>query len=79
MDHRSQPKLRLAAVTFAQGQLCLNRAGCMLNIKSQRQDPDILIFFLLYEHITKKLGHILKPLVSQFYSDLSVRLSDIAK
>ena len=44
MDHGSQPKSRLSSVTFAREPLCLNRAGPMLNITSQRQDPEIWIF-----------------------------------
>ena len=44
MDHGSQPKSRLASVAFAREPLCLNRAGSMLNITSQWQEPEILIF-----------------------------------
>ena len=41
-------KSRLAAVTFARELYCLNRAGAMLNITSQWQEPEILIFLLEY-------------------------------
>ena len=53
MDRGSQPKSRLASVTFAWEMLCLNRAGSMLNITSQRQDPEILIF--CYKSIPRKI------------------------
>ena len=43
MNHRSQPKSRLASVTFARELPCLDRAGSMVNITSQWQDPEILI------------------------------------
>ena len=59
MDHRSQPKSRLASVTFLWELLCLNRAGSMLNIMSQWQDPEIFTFVIRVYY--KKLGHILKP------------------
>ena len=78
MDRGSQPKSRLASVTFAWEMLCLNRAGSMLNITSQRQDPEILIFcYIRVYH--EKSGHMLKPFVPKFRSDLSVRLRDIAE
>ena len=35
-------------------------------------------FFVLREHY-EKLGHMLKPLVAKFRSDISVRLRDIAE
>ena len=49
----------------------------MLNIKSQWQDREILIF--RYKSILRKIGHILKLLVLKFHSDLSVRSRDIAE
>ena len=76
MNHGSQPKSRVASVTFARELLYLNRAGSILNITSQWQDPEILIF--CYGSILRKIGHILKPLVPKFRSDLSVLLRDIA-
>ena len=45
LDHGSQPKSRLAAVTFARELYCLNRAGAMLNITNQWQVPEIYIFY----------------------------------
>ena len=77
MDHGSQPKSRLASVTFARELLCLNRAGSMLNITSQWQDPEILIF--CYKSILRKIGSHAKTPMSKFRSDLSVRLRDIAE
>ena len=61
MDHGPQSKSLLASVAFAREFLCLNRADSMLNVTSQWQDPEILIFVkrVYYE----KLGHMLKPLV----------------
>ena len=70
MDHGSLPKSRLTAVTLARELLCLNRAGSMLNITSQWQDPEILIFTISVYY--EKLGHMLEPLVPKFRSDLSV-------
>ena len=75
----SQPKSRLAAVTFARELLCLNRAGSMLNIKSQWQDSEFFIYFFVIRVYYEKLGHVLKPLVSKFRSDLSARLRDIPR
>ena len=57
MDHGSQPKQRLASATFARELLCLNRAGSMLNITTQVQDPDLLFFVRRVYH--EKLGHVL--------------------
>ena len=71
MDHGSQPKSRLASVTFAQELLCLNRAGPMLSIASQWKDPD---FFLVVRVYYENLGQMLKPVVPKFHSDLSLRL-----
>ena len=77
MDHGSQPKSRLVSVAFARELLCLNKAGSMLNITSQGQDPEILIFAIrVYYEI---LGHMLSPPMTKFRSDLSVRLRDIAE
>ena len=76
MDHRSQSKSRLDSVSFARELLCLNRPGSKLNITSQWQHPD---FFFVIRVYYEKLGHILKPLVPKFRSDLSVRLRDIAE
>ena len=75
MDHESQPKSRLASVTFARELLCLNKAGSMLDIMSQWQDPDFFVIRAYYE----KLGYMLKPLVPKFRSDLSVHSTDIAE
>ena len=77
MDHGSQPKSRLASVAFARELLCLNRAGSMLNITSQWQDPEILFFVMSI--LRKKLRHMLKPPMSKFRSYLSVRSMDIAE
>ena len=77
MGHGSQPKSRLASVAFVRELLCLNRAGSMPNITSQRQDLEILIF--CHKSILQKLGHMLKLLVPKFHFDLSVRLRDIAE
>ena len=66
--------LRLATVAFARKLRCLNRAGNMLSITSQWQDPDF--FFLLLEYIAKiSRSRMLKPLVSEFCPDLSVGLT----
>ena len=78
MDCRSQRKSRMAPVTFARELLCLDRAGSMLNITSQWQDTEILIFCYIRVYY-KKLGHMLKPLAPKFHSDLSVCLRDIAE
>ena len=77
MNHGLQPESRLAYVTFSRKLLCLNRAGSILDITSQWQDPEILILVIRVYYET--LGHMLKPLVSKFSSDLSVRLRDIAE
>ena len=77
MDHGSHSNLRLAAVAFARELLCLNRAGSMLNITTQWQDPQFLNF--CYKSKYEKTGHMLKPLVPKFRSYLSVRLRDIAE
>ena len=76
MDDGSQPKSRLAAITFAWELLCLNRAGFMLNMTSQRQDPDILIF--CYKSILRKIGRMLKLLLPKFRPDIPVGLRNIA-
>ena len=78
MDHWSQPKSQLSSLTFVRELLCLNRAGSVLNITSQWQDPEILFFFVIRVYY-EKLGHMLKSLVAKFRSDLFVRLSDIAE
>ena len=52
MDDGSQPKSRLAFVAFAWELLCLNRVGSMLKIRSQWQDPEILVF--CYKSILRK-------------------------
>ena len=77
MDHGSQSKSRLASVTFAQELPCLNRAGSMLNITSN--DKNLKFCFFVMGVYYEKLGHMLKPLVPKFRSDLSVRLRDIAE
>ena len=77
MDCRSQRKSRLAPATFARELLCLNRAGSVLNITSQWQEPEMLIF--CYKSILQKIGHMLKHLAPKIRSDLSVRLTDIAE
>ena len=83
MDHGSQPKSRLASVSFARELLCLNRAGSMLNISSQWQDPEILIFVVnmhcMHDFCYEKLGHMLKTPMSKFRSGLSIRLRDITE
>ena len=45
----------------------------MLNIASQWQDPDILMF--RQRAYYEKIGHMLKPFAPKFRSDLSVRLT----
>ena len=50
----------------------------MLNITSQCQDLEILCFSVIRSYY-EKLGRMLKPPVSKFRSDLSVRLKDIAE
>ena len=77
MDPGSQPKSRLASVTFARELICLNRTGSMLSITSQRQDCKILIFVIRIYY--EKIGHMLKTLVPKFRSDLFVRLRAIAE
>ena len=42
----SQPRSRLAAVTFARELNRLNRAAARLNIKSQWEDPQIWFFVI---------------------------------
>ena len=79
MDHGSQPKPRLAYVTFAPERVCLNRPGSMLSIMSQRQDPEILIYFFVIRVYYEKLGHMVKPFMPKFLSDLSVRSRDITE
>ena len=49
----------------------------MLNIMIQWQTMKFR-FFVLREHY-EKLGHMLKPLVAKFHSDLPIRLRDIAE
>ena len=77
MDHGSQPKSRLAALTFARELICLNRAGSLLSTTSQCQDPEVLIF--CYNSIWQKIDRMLKPLVLKFRPDLSICLKDIAE
>ena len=81
MDNGLQPKSRLASVTFARKLRYLNRAGSILNlsITNQWQDPEILLLFFVIRVYYKKIGHMLKPLLPKFRSDLSVRLKDIAE
>ena len=78
MNDGSQPKSRLASVTFARELLCLNRVGSVLSITSQWQDTEILFFFAIRVYY-EKLGHVLKPPLPKFRSDLFVRLRDIAE
>ena len=47
----------------------------MLNITSQWHDHEILIFVIRVYY--EKFGHMLKPLLLKFCSDLSIRLRDI--
>ena len=49
----------------------------MLNITSQWQDPETVIFVIRVYY--EKLGHMLKPIVPKFRSDLSVHFKDIAE
>ena len=70
----------MAAVTFARELQYLNRSGSMLNITSQWQDPQILIFFFFaIKSILQEIGRTLKPIVPKFCPHLSVRLKDIAE
>ena len=55
----------------------LLRHVAVCNIRTQLQDPEILIF--CYKSNYEKLGHILKPLVPKFRPDLSARLKDISE
>ena len=77
MNHGLQPKSRLAYVTFARKLLCLNRAGSILNITSQCQDPEILFF--CYKSVIRKFRSHAETPVSKFRSDISVRLRDISE
>ena len=77
MDLGSQLKSRLASEASARKLLCLNRAGSILNITSQWQDPEILIFVIRVYY--EKLVHILKPLLAKFRFDVSFRFRDIAE
>ena len=79
MDYGSQPKSRLASATFAWELLRLYTASLMLNITSQWQDPEILIFFFVIRVHCEEIGHMLKSLVPKSRSDLSVCLRDIAE
>ena len=47
------------------------------NIRSQWQDPEILIFVIRIYY--EKLGRMLKALVPKFRPDISARLKDIAE
>ena len=49
----------------------------MVNLTSQWQDPENLIFCC--KSMLQKIGRMLKPLVSKFRPDLSVRSKDIAE
>ena len=49
----------------------------MLRMTSQWQDHEILIFVFVLKVYYEKLVHMLKPVVSKFRSDESVRLRDI--
>ena len=51
--------------------------GSMVNNTSQWQDPEIFVFVIKVHY--EKLGHMLKPLMPKFRSDLSVRLRDTAE
>ena len=77
MDHGSQPKSRLAAVTFAQELHCLNRGVSILNVTSQWKDTEILIF--CYKSMLQKLRRMQKSLVPKFRPDLCVRLKEITE
>ena len=72
MDHGSQPKSRLASVAFTRELLCRNGSGSMLNITCQWLNHDILIFVIRVHY--GKLGHMLKPPVAKFRSDISILL-----
>ena len=50
----------------------------IINIRKQRQDPEILFFFVIRVYY-EKLDRMLKPLMTMFGLDLSVRLKDIAE
>ena len=79
MDHGSQPKSRmaLASVAFARKLLCLIKAGSMLNITSQWQDPEILILF--YKSISRKIRSHDETTCAQVSFDLSVHIRDISE
>ena len=77
MDHGSQSKSPLEAVIFARELHCLNGASTMLNITSQWQDPEFLVFVIRV--YCKKIGLMLKPPVPKFRPDLSARLEDITE
>ena len=77
MDHGSQPKSLMTAVTCAWEPHCLNRADSMLNITNRWQDPKISIF--CYNSISRKIRSRAETLVSKFRADLSFRLRNIAE
>ena len=74
---RISAKSRLASVTFARELLCLKRAGSILNIKSQRQYSEILIFG--HKRILRKISSHAETPYAKFCSALSVRFKDIAE
>ena len=79
MDHGSQPKSRMVALTFTRELLCLNRAGAMLNITSQYDkiwNFVVVFFFVITVYHTKQVG--CWPLEPEFCPDISIRLKDIA-
>ena len=51
----------------------------MLNITIQLQNPEILLLFFVMIVYYEKLGRMMKLIVPKFYSDLSVRLRDVAE
>ena len=57
MNNGSQPKSRLVSVTFARELLRLSRAGSMLNITSQWQDPEIMTFIIIVPMLRKIRSH----------------------
>ena len=75
----SQPKSRVASVTFTRELLCLNRAVSILSITMQWQARPRSFDFFVMRVYYEKLGHMLKPLVPKFRFDLSVHLRDIAE
>ena len=77
--HQPRPPYQTRALATAGGVIYVGlRHVATFSIRSQWQDPDFFLFFVIRVYY-EKLGHILKPLVPKFRSDIFARFLDIAE